>query len=57
MTTSRGGSPSSAAPEEKKGKEMTMSQGGSPSFTTPKKMQKMSTSWEALDSLSSLGIL
>ncbi len=33
------------------------SQGGSPSFTTSKKMQKMPTSWEAPDSLSSLGIL
>jgi hypothetical protein len=57
MTTSQGGSLSSTAHEEKKGKEMTMNQGGSPSSTTPKKMQKMPTSWEALDSLSSLGIL
>jgi hypothetical protein len=57
MTTSRGGLPSSAALEEKKGKEMTTSQGGLPSSTTPKKMQKMLTSWEASGSLSSLGIL
>jgi len=57
MTMSQGGSPSSIAPEEKKGKEMTTSQGGSPSSTTPKKMQKIPTSWEAPDSLSSFGIL
>jgi hypothetical protein len=57
MTTSRGGLPSSAALEGKKGKEMTTSQGGLPSSTTPKKMQKMLTSWEAPSSLSFLGIL
>jgi hypothetical protein len=38
MMTSREGSLSSAAPKEKKGKEMTTNQGGSLSFTTPKKM-------------------
>jgi hypothetical protein len=37
MTTSWGGSPSSAAPKEKKGKEMTTSQGGSLSSATPEK--------------------
>ncbi len=37
ITTSRGGSPSSATLEKKKNKEMTMSQGGSSSSATPEK--------------------